>query len=126
MYFIASSLSNGRPLDERGATESTARAETFFVIRDSTAGRAMIFATGWADSPGVRCLHRPVRADRGSLRRGYPPAQAQQRSTLSRGSRMAATEQRPNPITNDPLRHHQHYKSDAKRPSPYAGGSSFM
>ena len=39
---------------------------------------------------------------------------------------MAATEQRPNPITNDPLRHHQHYKADAKRPSPYAGGSSFM
>jgi uncharacterized membrane protein len=39
---------------------------------------------------------------------------------------MAATEQPPNPAINDPLRHHEHYRNDGKRPSPYAGGSSFM
>jgi uncharacterized membrane protein len=41
---------------------------------------------------------------------------------------MAATElQSQPPVTNDPLRHHQHYQgSDNRGASPYAGGSSFM
>jgi uncharacterized membrane protein len=37
---------------------------------------------------------------------------------------MAATERaQQGPVKNDPLRHHEHYKSGD---SPYAGGSSFM
>jgi len=40
---------------------------------------------------------------------------------------MAATElQQQIPVLNDHLRHHKHYQQDGKRPSPYAGGSSFM
>ncbi|MGA8352986.1 MAG: DUF1003 domain-containing protein [Solirubrobacteraceae bacterium] len=40
---------------------------------------------------------------------------------------MSATElQQQSPVTKDPLRHHEHYQQDGKRPSPYAGGSSFM
>jgi uncharacterized membrane protein len=39
---------------------------------------------------------------------------------------MAATDQHQNPTADDPLRHHTHYQQDGKRPSPYAGGSSFM
>lgn len=39
---------------------------------------------------------------------------------------MAATEQQERPATKDPMRHHRHYRADGKRPSPYAGGSSFM
>jgi uncharacterized membrane protein len=40
---------------------------------------------------------------------------------------MAATElQRQPPVTNDPLRHHQHYQDSNGGGSPYAGGSSFM
>jgi uncharacterized membrane protein len=40
---------------------------------------------------------------------------------------MAATEpQQETPAKRDPLRHHDHYQRDGKKPSPYAGGSSFM
>jgi uncharacterized membrane protein len=39
---------------------------------------------------------------------------------------MAATDQQQTPVMNDPLRHHTHYQQDGGRPSPYAGGSSFM
>jgi uncharacterized membrane protein len=30
------------------------------------------------------------------------------------------------PAEKDPMRHHEHYQHGGKRPSPYAGGSSFM
>ncbi len=39
---------------------------------------------------------------------------------------MAATDQQQSAVKKDPLRHHVHYQQDGKRPSPYAGGSSFM
>src|SRR5271167_2260560 len=39
---------------------------------------------------------------------------------------MAATDQQQNPVKTDPMRHYKHYKGGGKRPSPYAGGSSFM
>ncbi len=40
---------------------------------------------------------------------------------------MAATEPRQqDPVTKDPLRHHEHYQQGGKHPSPYADGSSFM
>jgi uncharacterized membrane protein len=40
---------------------------------------------------------------------------------------VAATEFQPqNRVKDDPLRHHEHYQGGGKRPSPYAGGSSFM
>jgi uncharacterized membrane protein len=40
---------------------------------------------------------------------------------------MAATEPNPqNPLESDPMRHHEHYKRGGKKPSPYAGGSTFM
>ena len=40
---------------------------------------------------------------------------------------MAATElPQQNAVPKDPLRHHTHYQRGGKRPSPYAGGSSFM
>jgi uncharacterized membrane protein len=39
---------------------------------------------------------------------------------------MPATDQQQNPVIDDPLRHHKHYQQGGKRPSPYAGGSSFM
>jgi uncharacterized membrane protein len=33
---------------------------------------------------------------------------------------------RPEPISKDPLRHHDHYRDGKHGASPYAGGSSFM
>jgi uncharacterized membrane protein len=40
---------------------------------------------------------------------------------------MAATEpEQQSPLKRDPLRHHEHYEQGGNRPSPYAGGSSFM
>jgi uncharacterized membrane protein len=39
---------------------------------------------------------------------------------------MAATDEQQKPLVSDPLRHHTHYQQGGKRPSPYAGGSSFM
>ena len=40
---------------------------------------------------------------------------------------MATTEVNPqNSAGSDPMRHHEHYQKRGKKPSPYAGGSSFM
>jgi uncharacterized membrane protein len=43
------------------------------------------------------------------------------------GGQMAAIDQEQRSIRSDPMRHHEHYKSDPDgHESPYAGGSSFM
>lgn len=39
---------------------------------------------------------------------------------------MATPDNPEQPKQRDPLRHHTHYERGGKRPSPYAGGSSFM
>ncbi len=38
----------------------------------------------------------------------------------------ATTDERGQAAPRDPMRHHTHYEDAKRRPSPYAGGSSFM
>jgi uncharacterized membrane protein len=38
----------------------------------------------------------------------------------------ATAHEQQQPVAKDPMRHHKHYRDGEAKPSPYAGGSSFM